>query len=832
MRKLLIAFLFVTGISSAQLPTYQGKSSSEIVHELQKLQNTGKVLYLAAHPDDENTRFIAFLENDLKFQTAYLSLTRGDGGQNLIGPELSEQLGMLRTQELLAARDRDGGEQFFTRAVDFGYSKSAEETFDFWNKEEVLSDVVRIIRYYKPDIIVTRFPPNSRAGHGHHTASAILAEEAIEKAASRKAFKEQLQEDELGTHQVQYLFHNTSTWWYPDLPEQMETNDSIIRFDVGGYDALLGKSYNEIAALARSQHRCQGFGASLQRGEQYEYLKLVKAYADDYSNAFNPISWKENTGNAAFDELLAETIDQFNYQHPEKNIPKLLELKQALSRMAGNANARGKMAELDQIIAHCLGLHIELLGSTWFKPIHNGEELKVKIEAVSRLANIKLNQVYINNQLFPLNLDLEENQELEHELSIPSSLLSEITHPYWLKYDFKNLYRVDDKSEIYKPDGPEAAKARFVFELEGQLIEVESALMYKWTERADGELLRPLIVVPNFCLNFTESSYVFTEGKTQNIKLTVRAFEAAKGVEVSLNLPDGWTSKPSVQSLNFESANSEQQIVFELTPSKNRGIVALSAQANYDGKTYKHGIVEIQYPHIQPQVYFPEAKVSAANFDLKIEGKQLAYIQGAGDAVPKALEQMGYEVTLLTEDNIDQIDFNKFDAILAGIRAYNTQAWLKDYKQALLAYVEQGGNYIIQYNTSRGIDSEWMSPYEFKLGRGRVTDETAPVRFIDPSHKILNQPNKLDKADFDHWVQERGLYFASEWSPAFQPVLAWNDKGEEELEGALIVAAYGKGSIMYTGISFFRELPAGVPGAFRLLANLIAYQPTLRYEGK
>lgn len=834
MRKLLIAFLFFSLQTVAQTETYQGKPSSAILHDLMKMQNTGKVLYLAAHPDDENTRLISFLENDLKFRTAYLSLTRGDGGQNLIGNELSEELGILRTQELLAARHLDGGEQFFTRAVDFGYSKNPEETFDFWNKQDILSDVVRIIRYFKPDVIITRFPTDGGGGHGHHTASAILAEEAMDLANDPLAFPEHLEEEGIGLHRVSHLFHNTSTWWYKDLDKQMETNDSIMRFDVGGYDPLLGKSYGEIASLARSKHRCQGFGSSLRRGEQFEYLKLVKSVKSDWSDALEPITWEQRTGDDRMDEMLSKIVQKMNLISPEMNLMPLSDLRSYMvdKKSKSLAFADGIVA-LDQILMDCAGIHAEVLADEWFAVANGDGELKLKLNWISRSARVKMKAYQLNNIKGSSDEWVEFNQEVEDEIVIKESDLTEITQPYWLKNGFDAVYILDKGSDIHAPDGPKALTVKLKFDLGfDQEIERIVRVMHKSVDRADGEQLRDFVVCPAFTVNFKEQALVFASNDPQTMNVVVRSFvNDAEGV-LRLAVPEGWTVSPDKIDLKFAEANSSQQFSFSVKPGVVKGKEKIFAEVTVGDKAYHRSFNEISYPHIRPQVHFPLAEASAANLDLKIRGSKVGYIVGAGDKVPEALMQMGYTVTYLDQENLGSTDLSQFTAIIAGIRAYNTQDWLKDFKPQLVQYVGAGGVYLIQYNTSRGPKSEWMSPYDFTLGRSRVTDETAAVTILDPNHPVMNTPNKISMADFDGWVQERGLYFASEWDAGFKPLIAWNDPGEEPLEGGLLVGAYGKGAVIYTGISFFRELPAGVPGAFRLLANLIAYQPNIRYNGK
>ncbi len=824
MRKLFLLSLLIPALATAQIPTYQGNASSEILHEIQKLQNTGKVLYLAAHPDDENTRLIAWLENGAKYETAYLSLTRGDGGQNLIGDELGSELGLLRTQELLRARATDGGQQFFTRAVDFGYSKNPEETFEIWGKEEILKDVVRVIRTFKPDYIITRFPPNSRAGHGHHTASAILAEEAMEAAANPKEFKE-LESFGLYPHQTKSLYHNTSTWWDKTLPEQAQTNDSILEVNVGGYDPLLGKSYNEIAALSRSKHRCQGFGARLQRGDQMEYLQYVKG--EFIREPFKPISWSEALGMSEFDETLETLIQTWSPSDMKSNLSDLVNLREMLLKASGNANPiiSRKLNQLDEVILKTAGFHGSAQAESWFIALNDPNTVAIDLNWMCRTVdfNLKSYQIQEGRTVF-LEEETPANTQGVAKLDVlVEDFFKSVSHPYWLKQSPNGRYYVENESMIGVPEGPFAGKITLVLEIMGQSISVDLPITYSWVDRADGELIRNALVVPDFTAKFSEPTYIFNPEGSQEVLVQVHGFTEGKAI-LRLNLPEGWTSEPQELEIEFKEVNTSQTHGFTVYPGVLTGKESLEAEVVFQGETYHRAFVEIAYPHIPTQVYFPENRVQALNLDLKTKGEKIGYIVGAGDRVPKALEQMGYEVVLITEESMAQTNLSDFDALVSGIRAYNTQSWLKDYKTQILNYVSEGGLYLVQYNTSRGIQGEWFSPYKIELGRGRVTDETAPVGFTNESHPVLLKPNPLSASDFDGWVQERGLYFASEWGPEYKSVFIMNDPGESPEEGSLLIADYGEGAIVYSGISFFRELPAGVPGAFKLMANILSYK--------
>ena len=825
MRTNILCFLFLFGLLS-DIGHAQGlradMNSSEIRLALEKFGHLGSVLYLAAHPDDENTRLIAYLDNGAHARTAYLSLTRGDGGQNLIGTEKGAELGLIRTQELLEARKIDRGEQFFSRAVDFGYSKNPEETFEIWDKEKVLADAVRVIRQFKPDIIITRFPPNERAGHGHHTASAMIAEEAMDAAADPDFMKDEL--GDLPAHQVMRLYWNTSPWRFTDIPERIAAGDEkLITVDVGTYSPLMGQSYSEIAAESRSMHKSQGFGASKGRGEQLEYLEYMKGDMVTNGDLFQniPRFWDDLKHGSAIDFAWRELKNEFDPVNPQRMLPDLIRLKEMLSNSKVEyADMAFKMKELDRLILACSGIFAEATADTY--SVSPGEEVKVTARAIMRsdaMISVRVDAGTDNDlQPMPNNILFEE----ELTLTAPENY----SDPYWLRKPYRGVFSVEDPHMIGKPETPAALSVWFYFNVEGEEIAVSLPVEYKWTDRVRGELYRPVNVLPPITATFTKDNYIFTSNSPRSVEILVKNHSNTdRTAVVEPCIPKGWEVRPQRADVTLRAAGTEKRLKFEITPSEEATESAFSALVYVDGDTLDLGFSQIDHEHIEIQTVLPRNDVKAVRIAVDVVGDKIGYIMGAGDDVPAGLQQLGYEVVLLDEENISTVDLSEYQAIIAGIRAYNTLDWLKYQKDLLMAYVEQGGNYIVQYNTNRGVDPTDMGPYTFELSRDRVTDEYSDVTFLAPEHPIMTTPNKITQADFEGWVQERGLYYPVNWSAEYTPLLRWADEGESDKDGVLIAADYGRGAFIYTGISFFREIPAGVPGAFRLLANIVSYEP-------
>lgn len=814
--RFLILLLFLL---PAALPG-QDNSSNRIQLDLQKLNTLGSILYVAAHPDDENTRLIAWMANEKHLRTAYLSLTRGDGGQNLVGTETGELMGLLRTNELLEARKIDGGEQFFTRAVDYGYSKNPEEAFTKWDKQLVLADVVRTIRQFRPDVIITRFPPTSRAGHGHHTASAILAEEAFDLANDPTAFPEQLKT--LQPWQAKRLFWNASSWWDKELPEKAAKNDSFAVLDAGDYSNLLGKSYSEIASESRSQHKSQGFGSGKTRGEQKEYLQWIKG-ENPNGQIFSGIdhSWNRIAGGAKIGKVLDKVLADFDPLNPSASVDGLAKAHKMMQALPDGYWKSLKMKECEDLILACAGVWMESTAGEYSAAF--GEKIDLTASIVRRSNTpVKLVSVNYNGRDTATSMSVPFNvlTELKTQVTVPQSAR---THPYWLEKPFEGMYSVADPEMIGMPLNPPTMLVKFTVEVAGVKMVVERPVVYKWTDRVEGELYRPFVAMPPVTANLADKVYIFAGNAPQEVKLSLRFHKDVKNGSVSLNLPSGWSSSPEVIPVAEGKSGTEMPFSFQVTPPKGASTGELAVNLLFGSREKAKSLVEITHSHIETQTLLPDAEAKIVKLDVAIRGRNVAYIEGAGDLVPQSLKQLGYEVTILDEKEIRSQDLSQYDCIIAGIRAYNTQNYLKFVNEKLLAYVKNGGTYIVQYNTNRGLVTEDIGPYPLTYSRDRVTVEEAAPTFLVPEHPLLNSPNKITAADFDGWIQERGLYFPSEWDDHYTALIGWNDPGEEMTKGSLLVTDHGKGKFIYTGISFFRELPAGVAGAYKLFANLVSY---------
>lgn len=820
MRNILFVLLFLnSGFIIAQKP--QTSSSSEILLSLKKAQTLGSVLYVAAHPDDENTRLITWLANEKHLNTAYLSITRGDGGQNLIGPEIREQLGIIRTQELLAARRMDGGQQYFTRANDFGFSKNPEETFTIWDKEQVLADMVWVIRKFRPDVIITRFSAEPSETHGHHTASAILAAEAFEAAGDKERFPEQLQY--VDVWQAKALYWNTSWWFYGS--EANFDPEGLLKVDVGTYNPLLGKSYSEIAAESRSMHKSQGFGSSGSRGTAVEYLKPLKGATSsiDLLEGIDA-SWTRLEGGRQVSQLLAKAESNFNHFSPSLIIPTLVEAYRATENIKDTYWKSKKQDEIKALIKACAGLYLEVAAKDF--NVVAGQKLEINFEAVNRsTAKVILQSIAFKSLAYDsvLQKDLVFNEKLTFKkIQILPQKFPQ-SQPYWLEKEGSlGMFSIENQQLVGLPENLPALSALFSVEVEGLAIQYQLPVVYKTTDPVDGEVYKPLVVTPEVFVKMAEQVYLFNGEATKKIEVKVKAGKANVQGVLSLKLPQGWKAEPESQDFRIGQKGEEQTFAFEVKSPDQESQGYVSASALVEDKVYRQSLGTIDYDHIPLQTLFPEAKAKVVKLSIAKKGKTIGYIMGAGDDIPASLQQIGYEVEILDPRNIDPVSLAGLDAIIMGVRAYNTIEELKFAQNVLLEYVKKGGNLIVQYNTNSRLVTDKLAPYPLKIGRDRVTVENAPVRFVDPKHAILNTPNKITEADFEGWVQERGLYFASDYAPEFEAILSSQDPGEAELKGGLLVARYGKGYYIYTGYSWFRQLPAGVPGAYKMFVNMIS----------
>lgn len=811
----LLLVLIATQTVQAQRPkTYH---SGEVRQMLKKLNVLGTVLYVAAHPDDENTSMIAYFANEELYRTGYLAATRGDGGQNLIGSEIREGLGIIRTQELLAARRTDGGQQFFSRANDFGYSKNSNETLNIWEKEKVLSDFVRVFRKFKPDVIVTRFTP-TRGGHGHHLTSAILAQEAFKMSGDPEAYPEH----GLEPWQPSKIFWNTSFWFYRG--QEFDTTE-MVSVDVGKYNPNLGQSYTEISALSRSMHKSQGFGSTGRRGISKDWL--VQWEGEKSKEVFGGIdaTWARVDGAEQVAEYLQMAEDNYNPQDPTETLMALAKGKRALSRLPDQFWKEIKLKEIDQTIAAISGMYFEVVADDYaYVP---GDSIQLRLEGISRIGSqFTIKEVRFSPWDKPqdFNAALKANRRFNHDLMMKIPEDMPLSQPYWLREASSlGMYTVSDASMIGLPENPSAMNATFLVQLEDQFLEFKVPIVYKRNDPVDGETYRPIAITPPVMVNVESEVLVFGDNQSRPIAVTITSGRANTTGRLQLDLPKGWSSQPEFQDFDLTIKGEEQVFTFSITPPKKANINYVSASATLaDGSKWNKGINVIAYDHIPTQTTFPESRVKLVKLDLKKAGDKLGYIAGAGDVVADNLRQIGYEVDDLAKEDITAENLGQYDAVILGVRAFNTVDWLSYKNTELFKYVENGGTMLVQYNTNRRLVTEQVAPYDLTLSRDRVTVEEAEVRMLAPDHPVLNKPNKITSKDFDGWVQERGLYFPNEWSEEFTPILSSNDEGETPKDGGLLVAKYGKGHYVYSGYSWFRELPAGVSGAYRLFVNLIS----------
>lgn len=813
-------------IGFAQRPTKP--TSVEIYHQIQKLNFLGSVLYVAAHPDDENTRLISYLSNDKKARTGYLSLTRGDGGQNLIGTELRELLGVIRTQELIEARKIDGGEQFFSRANDFGFSKNPTETLEIWDKNQVLSDVVWAIRKFQPDVIINRFDHRSPGTtHGHHTASAMLSLEAFDLVNDKSIYPEQLKY--VSTWQPKRVFFNTS-WWFYGSREKFEKADKSTqtKLNIGTYYQSLGKSNQEIAALSRSCHQSQGFGNTGTRGEEDEYLEFLKGEKlNDNTNLFEGIdtSWNRVQGGKAIGDILLAVEKNFDFKNPSASIPELVKAYSLIQNLSDKHWKAVKTEEIKKIIAACAGLYFEAVADV--QEITPDSPLKIKLEVINRssipmkLTGIGAIPTYETKE--KKIIDLKNNVPFTETTSLNLNNTIDYTNAYWLnQVGTEGMYRVDEQEKIGLPDVIRQVTVGFWIEILGVEIPFDRKVVYKYNDDVKGEVYQPLDIVPLATSTIAEKVYIFNNDRSKTVTVKVKAGKDKIAGNVKLQLPENWSVSPVEIPFSLDRKGEEVLAVFNVSPSREISEIEIKSIVTIDNQVFDKQKIDINYPHIYKQMVLKPAVAKAIRLKIKTKNEKIAYIMGAGDEIPKSLQQMGYEVEIIKPEAISAEKLSPFDVVITGIRAYNVVNALAYKQKTLLDFVKNGKTMIVQYNTLDDLVSKEMAPFPLKISRDRVTEEDAEVRFLAPNHPVLNYPNKITVDDFKGWKQEQGLYYPSEWDNAFTPILSANDTGEKPKDGALLIAKYGKGNYIYTGLSFFRELPEGVSGAFRLIANMIA----------
>lgn len=755
-------------------------NSAELYAQIKKMGVVGSVLYVAAHPDDENNSFLPYLTQERMYRTGYLSLTRGDGGQNLIGKEQGIELGMIRTQELLAARKQDGAEQYFSRAYEFGFSKSSDEALSIWDHQQVLSDAVWVIRKFQPDIIITRFPRDARAGHGHHSASAIIANEAFLAAGDPTQFPEQFKYG-VTPWKAKRILWNTFNFGTTNT-----TSENQLKIEVGGYNSIMGKSYGEIGAEARTMHKSQGEGRPRRRGTSYEYFETTggESPTHDIMDGVN-VNWSRFQG-AAIQSIIQSILSKYDFEKPSASIPDLINLYQSISKLPSSVWTKYKLEQLAQIIQQCAGIFIE--ATTSIQQVYPGSLLPMQL-FLNQRSNVASQLVKV---VFPgkdsvVSKKLESNQNLQFDYNIPVSSQQSISQPYWLvEPKLEGMFVVKNQALIGKAQNDPVFECTVQFIIENQRMDFTVPVQYKFTDPTKGDVYQPIAIIPTQEIKYEKEVYLMNQGNPVSIRYQ------------KMQHPGGnqWVSQ---------------------TMQKSSDPLPTASNALYRKS--------IQYDHIPTITYFPPATTQLMNVAVQKVGTKIGYFDGAGDKLPEALTELGYQVTLLKESDLILEKLKTFDAIVVGIRAYNMFDYLTNNNDLINQYIEQGGNFIVQYLKSNQVGNQKIKvgPYAFMVNSGkRVTQEDVPVTFSLPQHAVLNFPNKITSVDFEHWVQERTTYQAENIDPHFEMPLTMNDKGEAPSNGSLLVAPYGKGNMVYVSLTLFRQLPAANPGAYKLLANIVS----------
>jgi LmbE family N-acetylglucosaminyl deacetylase len=743
--------------------------TAAIKQALARLQTTGRVLMIAAHPDDENTAVLAYFARGRSMRTAYLSLTRGEGGQNRIGPEKGYELGVLRREELLAARRIDGAEQFFTSAVDFGYSKSAEEALAKWGHEKVLGETVRIIRQFRPHVIILRFSGTPRDGHGHHQASAMIGKEAFRAAADPKRFPEQLGDAQpwQATRVVWNLFSFT-----PQMEREARQRTDTVVIDAGEFDPVLGRSPAEIAGLSRSMHKSQGFGSAERRGTQKHYFVHVdgqRAAKDLFDGVSTAVSDEAGA-------LLAQAERDFEPGRPERIIPILLQARPLLGARA---------QEVDETIALCSGLWLDADALQHLATPES--EIQVRITILNR----------------------SRHAWRKAHVQVGGAPPVEIPGPF--EYNRPVMQTVRARAS-------HATTAEF--SIDG--IRLLRPVLHRYVDPVEGERARKVVAAPPVSVNMPDPALLLPDASSKHIPVQVRAQAAGQKGVLVLRAGPGWKVEPARHDFHLANAGDQEQFWFTLTPPSSPARIKVRAVALVGGREIATGLETISYPHIPPQTLEPPAVRELVRADVRVLARRVGYVAGAGDDIPDALAQIGCEVTMLSPQDLQRRPLGEFDAIVTGVRAYSVHPELQAMQGRLLEYVHGGGTLVVQYNERPPGD---LGPYPITIypsGQGRVSVEEAPVEILDPDHPLLAQPNRITAQDFEGWVQERGLYFAKTWDPRYETPIASHDPGEPPLPGGLLYVRYGKGVYIFTAYAWFRQLPAGAPGAYRIFANLLS----------
>jgi LmbE family N-acetylglucosaminyl deacetylase len=823
---------------------YRGAAAMGLA--LRRLGTTKRVLMIGAHPDDEDTQLLAALALEQGADVAYLSLTRGDGGQNGIGPELHEALGVLRTEELLAARRVDGATQFFTRAYDFGFSKSAEETFRHWPRQEILRDAVGIIRLWRPDVVVAVFSGTPRDGHGQHQVSAIIAREAFDAAGDSTAFPEQLRAG-LAPFQPKKFYR--SLRGRPD--------SATVRIAMGGMDPLVGRSPFQLAMASRSRHRSQDMGAPEPAGPRWGYLmRLVPAATGPEASIWSGIDSTLTARDAHFadyDRTVDEVRRSAEILDPGALVDRLAAAVRFLSPATGNEDrpamgataetrfvATNELEDARRALAMAAGIELDAIADAprivpgqefgLELSIWNGGNSAVMVDALDPMLPAGWTAVRADSATGGGTVEGGAVLRRRFRVRVPADAAP--TEAYFLRQPRDgDLYRwPGDWSVQGRPFEPPPVRAQARLRVAGAELPLAAEATFRDVDKRQGELRRPVLVVPAVSVLLEpETSILPTASPARPLRFRVRlAAAGARPVSGTwrVSLPAGWRAEPAGGQVTLAPGEPRDVEVAVTAPAGVRAAsfpVSASFAAG-DGRTYTRGLQLVDYPHVRARPIYHDAASTVRAFDVRVPaGLRVAYVTGAGEEGPGILEQLGITPAVLTADSLAGANLSRYDVIVTGIRAYEVRPDLAASNPRLLEYVRNGGTLIVQYNKYEMVEGHF-NPFPLTLANphDRVTDEAAPVRVLEPASPVFTWPNRIGAADWEGWVQERGLYFAHTWAPEYTPLLEMTDPGEPPMRGSLLLAKYGHGTYVYTGLAFFRQLPEGVPGAWRLFANLLA----------
>ena len=867
LRALAVAVLLVASTVprpalDAQVRPVYDRGAAGLTQLLLRLQTTASVLHVGAHPDDEDSAFIARAARGDHARTAYLALTRGEGGQNIIGPELFDALGVIRTEELLQARRLDGGEQFFTRAYDFGFSKTRAETASKWTEEAVLEDVVRVIRAFRPLVVYSRFTGTQADGHGHHQMAGYLTPLAFRAAADPQRFPA-LTTDALRPWQPKKLY----------VGGRGGGGGPAVQVATGAWDPALGRSYAEIAAEGRSQHKSQEMGTIEPLGPSSTSLRMAETQGPAATTPTSPEqSIFDNidvslrglarlaglpdgtlaTELAAMDDAVSRAIREYRPSDPTAVVPLLASGLRA-TRAARNGlramTASPATAEADFLLAlkerqfstalvSFSGIVVDPLADRETVEAGGTVDVNVRTFAASALARppevtLKTPDGWRATRMAEGAADAPGPRRetpahtARFQVAVPEA--AALTQPYFLATPRVGaMYVADGAADLSRPFQPPMLEASLQFTVDGIPVTVSEPVLYRFADPVRGELRRDVNVVPAVALGFESPLLVIPTGTTANrqrvtVRVTNLRRQAASG-SVALTLPTGWIAAPATAPFNLSGLNQRTLVTFDVTaPAARRaGAYPIAARATIGNATYTRDMQLIAYPHIQTHRLYTDASATAQVLNLSVAPVHVGYIMGSGDTVPDALRRMNLRVTLLDDAALTAGDLSAYDAIVVGVRASEARPAFAASQARLRQFMERGGTLIVQYQQSE-YTAQNLPPYPAQImGNSRVTDETARVTILAPQHAAFTFPNRITAADFDGWVQERNLYAFTSFDPRYTPLLEASDPGEMPQRGGEVYARVGRGHFVYTSYAWFRQLPAGVPGAYRLMANLVS----------